>query len=163
MTKNKTKSLFTCIKNKCHLHKDSMQNKTLQKQKQTLSAPPLAEEEVPEGSGAGGEAVLSKSSSAPVEKARQFDMEWYVVVVVVVCVGGGVAPTDPNKVLAGGTLSSCLGYLLFQLACGPTSGFAQLFKEANAPKICDQIQSLTRYFSSIERAIFMMVTCILLT
>lgn len=46
------------------------------KNKQTLSAPPLAEEEVPEGSGGGGAAVLSKSSSAPVEKARQFDIDW---------------------------------------------------------------------------------------
>lgn len=78
-----------------------------------MSAPPLAEEEVPEGSGGGGAAVLSKSSSAPVEKARQFDIDWCVVVVV--CVGEGVvAPTDANKFTAGGTLSSSLGYLLFQ-------------------------------------------------
>lgn len=53
-----------------------------------MSAPPLAEEEVPEGSGADGVAVLSKSFSAPVEKAKQFDIDWYVVVVCVRC--GGV-------------------------------------------------------------------------
>lgn len=102
-------SSFTCIIKTSGIYpKTSCKtNNKKTKNKQTLSAPPLAEEEVPEGSGGGGAAVLSKSSSAPVEKARQFDIDW--------CVGEGVvAPTDANKVTAGGTLSSSLGYLLFQ-------------------------------------------------
>lgn len=73
-------SLFTCIIKTSGIYpKTSCKtNNKKQTNKQTLSAPPLAEEEVPEGSGGGGAAVLSKSSSAPVEKARQFDIDWCV-------------------------------------------------------------------------------------
>lgn len=63
------KRLFN-FQNNTHLKKTTHTKQKYTNNKQTFSAPLLAEEEAAEGSGAGGADVLSKSSSAPGEKER---------------------------------------------------------------------------------------------